>query len=271
MYAGQAAASPFLIEQATRQDSVSRSSLYELQHTNIAYDISYLRCKHTLPDYDPMRSVVGVNGGYTNNFNKCFPREFQWAQGLRLYENQPNVNLYIWAASPGPKFEGAVVKDWPKTGTNAYGVCRGTDSAACSYQLGLNDCSTDLAYVRQQLGVARIGVVFINVEFAGGWQTNALNDLLAIEGYATSIEDTGATAGIYLDQTQFIDITGSAAVESLDSLPEWIAGAGTIQDAKEDCAMPFLTGGQPVLSQYRLGPYPSGKLSPVDLNYVCPA
>jgi len=274
-YSGQASAlaaqAKTYVDISNRLEPTSQITPRPVRNTGIVYDVSYPQCGHQLPTGEA-RDVIGINGGFSNNFNPCFATEFEWGESLSLYNAQPAVNLYIWTANPGNDYEGIHITDWPHTGTNQFGTCSGTDGPACSFQYGFNKGSADMEYVRQQLDLTSIGTVFMDVEGSptGTWQVVQVDNLAAIEGFATAIKAAGATPGIYSDLTQFPTIATNVTARLLTSAPEWIAGAGTIKTAQESCSLPFVHGARAVLSQYRFGPFPSTNLSLVDLDYVCP-
>jgi hypothetical protein len=247
------------------------------KYKKVGYDVSYPQAGENLPSGQSF-GIVGVNGGNAGNFNSALSTEYQWAQGSKGNTSQPKASFYVWGETPGPVYAGTVIADWPKTGTNKYGTCKGAGNLACSFQYGLLKGQADIRYLDQQTGINGGVDVYIDAEGdkstaasnPGTWQQNSANNVAAIEGFAKAITNAGDTPGIYSDSTQWDAIVGGADYSSLSSLPEWEAGGGTVEGAAtEMCGYPFIQGAKVAIAQYIQGPYPSKAVLGTDLNFAC--
>ena len=232
--------------------------------TTIGYDISYPQCGSALPSGQAF-GVVGVNGGLANDANGCFGGELSWAlasPGLRS-PAQPAASLYINTADPGPT---RGVTDWPRSGSAAYGRCRGGWTQACAYIYGRSRATYSYGLVSAtNSAVARHAPWWLDVETSSSWATSgrpnhaALNRA-AIRGFIAGLRSSGATAptGIYSFTRQWSEITGlSAATTGAafggSSPRDWVGGNGSQASAEKACASRGFTGARPTLAQYRSG------------------
>jgi hypothetical protein len=235
------------------------------------YDISYPQCGAPYPSA-PAFGIVGVNGGLANDANSCFGSELQWAlasSGLTT-PAQPKASLYVNTANPGPA---PGVTDWPTSGTSPYGACTGGWTQACSYVYGQQraDYSYGLASATNS-SVAASAPWWLDIETANSWATSATQgytqlNIAAIQGFIAGLQGSGATGpvGVYSTAYQWNQITGLSAQTSPtgmgSTLPDWVAGGGTLSQAQNNCSSGGFTGATPTLAQYASGGF--------DADYRC--
>lgn len=226
----------------------------------IGYDASYPQCPASYPS-NVLFAVVGVNGGLAHNANPCLSAELHWAQGApgQRRPRQPALSFYIDTGNPGVQ-----VSVWPKGGTApAYGRCNGLLTNACSYLYGAQRAAYSYRLVSaQDPGAARTAPWWLDVETELSWAgTYALN-IAALRGYLAGLRDAGVTApiGVYSTGAQWQEITGLTAQTTSAAfgaqLRDWVAGtAGTLAQARQNCASGGFTGAAPTLAQYQSGQY----------------
>ncbi len=239
------------------------------------YDISFPLCGRTLPAGGAF-GIVGVNGGLANNANPCLAGELAWAALTPgIGAAQPPVSVYVNTADPGTS-----VADWPtpatgsETATTPYGVCDGTWSPACGYLYG----AVRAAYSYRLLAAAAGGVApasvpwWLDVETLSSWANPttlpgwAEANVATIQGFVAGLRISGAAGpiGFYSSLAQWLAITGLGPTSGRfpSSLPDWIAGSGTLAYAQAHCRDTF-TGGAVELIQYAT--------NGLDGDYACPA
>ena len=226
----------------------------------IGYDVSYPQCPGSLPS-NVRFAVVGVNGGLAHNANPCLGAELRWAQGApgQRRPRQPPLSLYIDTGNPG-----AQVSQWPKGGiAPLYGRCNGLLTNACSYLYGVQRAAYSYRLASaQDAAAARSDPWWLDVETELSWAgTYALN-IAALRGYVAGLHDAGAHGpiGIYSTSAQWQEITGLTAQTTSRAfgaaLPDWVAGtAGTLAQARQNCASDSFTGVAPTLAQYQSASY----------------
>lgn len=233
--------------------------------TKTGYDISYPQCGRSYPTGQRF-GVVGVNGGLANDANGCLRRELVWAQSSGGLASPPQApaSLYINTADPGPA-QG--VTDWPHSGTNSYGTCRGRWSRACAYLYGQQRATYSYNLVSAiNPGIASTAPWWLDIETSNTWATSSklgykgLN-IAAIQGFISGLYSVGAAApvGIYSTASQWEVITGLTARTTASALstspPAWVGATQTLKRAHARCASIGFTGASPTLAQYSLNGY----------------
>ncbi len=237
------------------------------------YDISFPLCGRTLPAGGAF-GIVGVNGGLANNANPCLAGELAWAAmtpGLGVA--QPPVSVYINTADPGTS-----VADWPtpasgsETATTPYGACDGTWSPACGYLYGAVRAASSYNLLAAAGGVAPARVPWwLDVETLSSWAGPATlpgwaeANIATIQGFVAGLRISGAAGpiGFYSTLAQWLAITGLGPTSGRfpASLPDWVAGSGTLAYAQAHCQDTF-TGAAVRLIQYAT--------NGLDGDYACP-
>jgi hypothetical protein len=206
-------------------------------------DVSWPQCNKSLPEGQAF-GIVGVNGGLANNTNPCFAEQLDWARQSSGGTGQPLVALYVNTANPG--HQGSW---WPVSneygGTvvdNPYGTCQGGEDAACAYMYGYAK-AYDNVHLR---GVSNPTVYlwWLDVETGNSWSADKRANRADLEGMTYYLQSIGARVGLYSTSFQWGQIVGQVQPDSsLYSLPSWLAGARTLNGAKNNCSSAPLTGG----------------------------
>lgn len=233
--------------------------------TKAGYDISYPQCGGPYPTRQRF-GIVGVNGGLANDANGCLRSELAWAQssgGLDSPSQAP-ASLYINTADPGPA---PGVADWPHSGSDSYGTCKGSWSKACAYLYGQQRATYSYNLVSAiNPDIASTAPWWLDIETSNTWATSSepgyagLN-IAAIQGFISGLYSVGAAApvGIYSTASQWNAITGLTAETTPAALssspPAWIGVAQTLKQARTWCASTGFTGASPALAQYSLSGY----------------
>ncbi|WP_299954228.1 hypothetical protein [uncultured Modestobacter sp.] len=241
------------------------SAAEETGPSTVGYDVSYPQCGTELPD-DAAYAVIGVNGGIATTENPCLADQWEWAHGSSgAVSAQPVAQLYVNTANPGEVR--AQVSTWPRTGVNRYGVCDGGNTAACSYEYGVDRAEDDVRMVLDILGdlpgdaaVTEADLEglrwWLDVETMNTWQTDGVqarrNNRATLEGMADHLTSVGGWVGLYSTGYQWGEIVGDVPRwSSLYELDSWLAGAQSWAGAVHNCRdEPLVEGGQVVLSQY---------------------
>ena len=147
---------------------------------------------------------------------------------------------------------------WPKGGTNVYGKCTGSNSAACAYQYGWNLAFVDAT--RPGLVIPGMFKWWLDVETVNSWDTGSegmARNAADLEGMTAYFEGLGAHVGIYSSGTMWATIVGESVGGSsnLSRLNNWRPGANDQTEAKANCGMASLTGGKVVMTQYSKGKF----------------
>jgi hypothetical protein len=237
------------------------------------YDISFPLCGSTLPAGGAF-GIVGVNGGLANNPNPCLAGELAWAALTPgLGGAQPAVSVYVNTADPGTS-----VADWPtpatgsETATTPYGVCDGTWTPACGYLYGAVRAAYSYRLLAAAGGVAPASVPWwLDVETLSSWAGPATlpgwaeANIATLQGFVAGLRISGAAGpiGFYSSLAQWLAITGLGPTSGRfpSSLPDWVAGSGTLAYARAHCQDTF-TGGAVKLIQYAT--------NGLDGDYACP-
>ena len=231
--------------------------------STVGYDVSYPQCGTTLPSGGAF-GIVGVNGGTAVKANPCLSTQLRWAAGSSgAVAAQPRVQMYLNTANPGQVI--AQVTTWPTSGQNRYGTCDGSNSAACSYQYGLeraaNSVRTMFDPAARAAGISADPARYtwwLDVETGNTWQSGSTAALArnraTLEGMTDFLTSAGGRVGVYSTTTQWRQIVGSVpATSALYPLPSWLAGATTLSGATSNCAKAPLVHGPVVLAQYVSG------------------
>lgn len=231
-------------------------------------DISWPQCGIKVPTTQAF-GIVGVNGGLATTTNACLKDQLVWANRSLGGTNQDKVQLYVNTANPG----GLGVASWPVSNVdsvgnstnNSYGVCDGSDSLACAWQYGWNRAAEDVVLRFQpaanQAGVSNLASAYIwwlDVETSNTWKTagnifNNQSNVAVIEGMTSYFKSVGGRVGLYSTAYQWGQIVGSSvtATSNLNGLPSWLAGATSLNSAKQTCSSkPLTLNGTVVLTQY---------------------
>jgi hypothetical protein len=214
-------------------------------------DVSWPQCGGDLPD-DPGFAVVGVNNGLANTTNPCLHQQLDWAEDAGGGTGQPDLALYVNTANPG--VQGSW---WPtnneyggKVVANPYGTCEGKEDAACAYMYGYAKAFDD-AYLRT-VPEPEDYLWWLDVETGNSWSRDRNANRADLEGMTDFFHSIGADVGIYSSARQWGQIVGDVgSASSLYSLPSWLAGAHSGDEAKDMCtAVPLTAGGEVVLAQF---------------------
>jgi hypothetical protein len=253
---------------SSRAESTAGSSRSRAEST-VGYDVSHPQCGETLPD-DAAFAIIGVNGGIATTENPCLADQWEWAnESSGAVSAQPRAQLYVNTANPGEVRD--QVTTWPRLGVNRYGACDGDNSAACSYEYGVDRAANDVRMVLDTLGEAPPGAEdialesradlaglrwWLDVETMNTWQTEGAraqrNNRATLEGMTDHLESVGGRVGLYSTGYQWGEIVGEVpSWSSLHGLDSWLAGARSRSGAVANCAdEPLVDGGRVVLTQY---------------------
>lgn len=217
------------------------------------YDISYPQCGDPFPT-NVAFGIVGVNHGIVYSPNPCLgagdgPSELAWAG--------PNAELYANTANPGPELSSY----WPIGQTDPR-VCSADDpdSADCAYVYGWNAAADSYAAAVQayiSLGWAEPDATrtpianawWFDVETANSWRDDPSLNVAALQGAVDYLDAVGAASvGFYSEPGMWGEITGDTT--AFANRPSWVAGAFTLEGAKDRCDGPGFTGGGVGLTQY---------------------
>lgn len=215
----------------------------------VGHDISWPQCGRAFPQGSAF-GIVGVTGGRPYTENPCLAAQYAWAKttpgGAGFYLNTSNPGtastLVNWYAqkSPDPS-------------------CAPGKEAACAYNYGFNSAARAVSYAQSQTGTSANAPWWLDVETANSWSDSDLGaNVASIKGSLDFLQRVpGVVVGIYSTKWQWTKITGGAQF----ALPNWIAGARDLNDAKARCSPAFsATGGPVVLNQFVAG---------YDHNYAC--
>jgi len=214
---------------------------------SVGHDVSYPQCGRALPSASSF-GIVGVAGGKPYTGNPCLGREFAWASGTA-----GGASFYMNTANPGPR------------NPNWYGqrspdpTCAPGRDAACAYNYGFNAAAAAMSYAQSQTGRSLNTMWWLDVETENSWSpTDLAANFASIRGSIDFLQrQPGVAVGIYSLRQMWTRITGGARVD----LPNWVAGATDLADARSHCSPSnSATGGPVVFAQWVNG---------FDLNYAC--
>jgi hypothetical protein len=229
--------------------------------TTVGYDVSYPQCGSSLPR-DRAFAVIGVNGGLSTKANPCLSAQLTWAWGSSgVVGSQPRAQLYLNTANPGQLL--GQVTTWPRAGATPYGLCDGTNSAACSWQYGWERAQNSVvSFFTPAAREARVDGTparytwWLDVETMNSWQTGSTDALArnraTLEGMTAYLAGSGGRVGIYSTNQQWAQIVGSVPPTSnLAGRDSWLAGSTSLDGARAACRKPALVpGGRVTLTQY---------------------
>lgn len=218
----------------------------------VGNDVSYPQCGGRLPVGQAF-GIVGVNGGLANTNNPCFLEQLAWAQKSTGITSQPAVSLYVNTANPGH-----AAKVWPQDNVvngqevvSKYGVCDGSEGAACAYIYGWTRAHED-ATIRNVPNPSSYQW-WLDVETGNSWSSTDLQaNAASLEGMTDYFKLIGATVGLYSTAYQWQTIVGNVTESSsLYTLDSWLAGALTKRGAEANCKdAPLTSGGTVTLTQF---------------------
>jgi hypothetical protein len=225
----------------------SASSLSLYPPGAVGHDISFPQCGATLPaagSYD--FGVVGVTGGFAFTHNPCLRAQYTWASASG---RAPSV--YINTKYPAGTTIG-------QRDTGPAGTCAPTNTRCQAYNYGYKTAQDAVAYAKTQ-GVVAPATWWLDVETENTWSENKTMNAVVLEAAIDYLESEQLTIGIYSTAHQWQQIAGEFA----PGLPNWVAGASDLEDAKALCATGAFGGGTTEMVQY-----PGTTLSH---DYVCTA
>jgi hypothetical protein len=220
-----------------------------IPHGAVGYDISWPQCGRPYPSTGDF-GIVGVNDGKPYTGNPCLQSEYAAAAAA-----PGGAGFYLNTANPGTA----------STTVNWYGQkapdasCAPGHDAACAYDYGYNGAAHAVAYAQAQTGHSTGTTWWLDVETGNSWSPTDLGaNLASVRGAADFLKtQPGVLTGIYSTHYQWGQITGGAQVP----LPNWVAGAANVVEAKARCAPAWsATGGPVVLAQF---------FGAFDGNYAC--
>jgi len=93
---------------------------------------------------------------------------------------------------------------------------------------------------------------WLDVETDNSWSADRQANRADLEGMTAYFQSIGARVGLYAGSSQWGQIVGQVpAGSNLNSLPSWLAGARTLNGAKNNCASaPLTPGGRVTLTQF---------------------
>ena len=185
-------------------------------------------------------------------------------------------------ADPGNVYNGALVADWPATGSTPYGACLtttvttstgthtvGQNSPACAWQYGYSKAVQDVSWVAgaasaidaQSPPVTVSGAAggypwWLDVETVNTWQGGTAGQAMNaadLQGMIAALQQAGASSvGAYSTSSQWNKVTGgtTSSPGSLSGIPDWLAGAKTLPGAKSNCGAASFTAGRIVVTQW---------------------
>ncbi|WP_336714090.1 hypothetical protein [Arthrobacter sp. USHLN218] len=219
--------------------------------TPVGNDVSWPQCNKLLPTGQAF-GIVGVNGGLANNTNPCLADQLAWAQQSSGGTGQPLVALYVNTANPG-----TAGSWWPisnqyggTTVNNPYGTCEGAPDEACAYMYGYAKAYDDVHL--RGVGNPTVYLWWLDVETGNTWSDDQVANRADLEGMTAYFQSIGARVGLYSTSSQWGQIVGQVpAGSNLNPLPSWLAGARTLNGAKNNCASaPLTPGGRVTLTQF---------------------
>ena len=190
----------------------------QVPEDKLAYDISWPQCPSTLPAGDFAFSITGLNNGYPFSTNDCFAFQYRWAQTA---EANPDVYINFDFPSPGE----ASALDGP------YGRCAETDDWCRAYNHGYA-IGKDSHMRAQYFGITP-GRYWFDVEMINDWSNWRAANGQVVNGAVDYFLEHNLPIGIYGTRYQWGLITGHYMPPV--TLPIWVAGATSIEMARERC------------------------------------
>jgi hypothetical protein len=209
---------------------------------------------------------VGVNGGAPGTSNRCLAEELAWAATSSGATAHDKIQLYVNTGNPGAVGSPA----WPRSGSNRYGNCDGTNSLPCAYQYGWERARDDAT--ARGITDPHAYMWWLDVELANTWDaTGPDRNVAVLEGMTEYFRAIGTRGvGLYSSRTQWQSIVGTAVRpgSSLDGLSNWRPLGSTLAEAKAGCGLaPLTPGGRIEITQYvTRGP---GDADVLDYDFSC--
>jgi hypothetical protein len=213
-------------------------------------DVSYPQCGGPLPIGQAF-AIVGVNGGRADTTNPCLATQLAWAAESTGGTVHDDIQLYVNTGNPGG---GAL---WPRSGSNRYGECDGSNSRPCAYQYGW-DRAHDDATIRGISNPEQY-MWWLDVEIANTWDYTDgghTRNAAVLEGMTEYFFSVGVRGvGLYSTRYQWAQIVGNgvSATSSLNGLPNWRPAGSDPAAADTTCGVaPLTPGGIVEMTQYTL-------------------
>ncbi len=214
----------------------------------VGHDISWPQCDLPVPAPGAF-GVVGVTGGRPYTRNPCLATQFRWA------ESSPGgAAFYMNTSNSGPD---ALALDWYAQ-RSPDAACRPENDGACAYNFGFNAAAAAFAYAQESTGRVAGRVWWLDVETDNTWSyTDVVANRASLQGSLDFLQRQGVIVGVYSTPRMWGRIMG----DWLLPVPNWMAGALTLEEAVAHCSPESsATGGPVVLSQWVEG---------FDNDYVC--
>jgi hypothetical protein len=215
----------------------------------VGHDISWPQCGKAYPTGSAF-GIVGVTDGKPYFGNTCLASEYAWAAAT-----PGGAGFYMNTANPGPA---STAVNWYQQRTPDPSCAPGHE-AACAYDYGFNAAAKALTYAQAQTGHSTGTAWWLDVETDNSWSATDLGaNLASLRGSIDFLQRTpGVVVGIYSTHYQWTRITGGAQL----ALPNWVAGAANLNEAKARCTPAWSATGGPVVLTQAFGPF--------DTNYAC--
>jgi hypothetical protein len=220
-----------------------------IPHGAIGHDISWPQCGKAYPSGSGF-GIVGVTDGKPYFGNTCLASEYAWAAAT-----PGGAGFYMNTANPG--VASTAVKWYEQKSPNAS--CAPGHDAACAYNYGFNAAAHAVAYAQAQTGHSAGTSWWLDVETDNSWSaTDTAANLASVQGSIDFLQRTpGVVVGIYSTRYQWTRITGGAQLP----VPNWVAGAANVNEAKGRCTSAWSATGGPVVLAQAFGAF--------DTNYAC--
>ncbi len=215
----------------------------------VGHDISWPQCDRGQPEVGAF-GIVGVTGGRPYTRNACLSSQFAWAEG-----SPGGAAFYMNTSNPGVE---SLALDWYAQ-RSPNPACAPTDELACAYDFGFNAAAEAFAYARESTGHAAGRLWWLDVETDNTWShTDIAANRASLQGSIDFLSrQPGVVVGVYTTPRMWFRIMGDHRLD----LPNWTAGALSLEAAVAHCDPAFsATGGPVVLSQWVEG---------FDNDYVC--
>ena len=234
---------------AVSTSAVARPAPRPTTSTITGNDISWPQCGKAYPTGSAF-GIVGVTDGKPYFGNTCLASEYAWAAAT-----PGGAGFYMNTANPGAA---STAVNWYQQRTPDASCAPGHE-AACAYNYGFNAAARALAYAQAQTGHSAGTSWWLDVETDNSWSATDLGaNLASLRGSIDFLQRTpGVVVGVYSTKYQWTRITGGAPL----SLPNWVAGAANLSEAKARCTPAWSATGGPVVLTQAFGPF--------DTNYAC--
>jgi len=184
-----------------------------------AYDISWPQCPDTYPAGEFSFAVIGLNNGYPFSTNDCFRSQYAWANTV---EANPDVYINFDAPLPGES----------SGDTGPYGRCAPNDQWCRAYNHGYAIGADSVARAAY-FGISP-GRYWFDVEMINDWSNWPAANGQVVNGAVDYFLEHDIPFGIYGTRYQWGLITGHYTPPV--TVPIWVAGATTIEMARERCS-----------------------------------